>query len=108
MNDPTPTLAGFMRESQAAPFLRMGPPAPLEGWVYRDFTPMPQAMWLELMALLGEDQVRIVACNVRQQPPAAMCRAQIWIGPQARVRWRAYLDECELVAGGGNKVAAHA
>ena len=82
-----------MRESDADPFLRAGPPAPKPGWVYRDFRPMPQALWLTLLDLLGSENVVQVAANSRQLPPAAFCRAPLWISPVAQAAWRSYLAE---------------
>lgn len=91
MTTTTKTLADFMRQSDTDPFLLAGPQPPKVGWVYRDFSLMPQVMWIELLDLLGGDQIEIVAANSRQLPPAVMCRAQIWIGPAAQAAWCEYL-----------------
>jgi hypothetical protein len=87
------TLVDVLRESETDPFLLQGPPAPNAGWVYRDFRPMPQNFWLELLEFIGLDNIQVVACNPRQLPPAEMCRAQIWISPEAQTKWVAYLQE---------------
>jgi hypothetical protein len=90
-NPDPPTLADALRASENAPLLQIGPPAPDAGWIYRDFYPMPQAHWITLIDMLGMENIRVVAANARQLPPAPMCRAQIWISPAAQEAWAAYL-----------------
>lgn len=85
------TLAEELRISQSNPLLLLGPPAPDPGWVYRDFRKMPQAMWLELLTILGEGNYHIIAANTLQLPPAPFCRAQLWISPEAQYNWAHYL-----------------
>ena len=85
------TLADYMRESQTDRFLLHGPPAPRRGWVYRDFRPMPQKLWLTLLGLLGDENMLVVAANPKHLPPAERCRAQMWISPAAQEAWKSYL-----------------
>lgn len=89
------TLADYLRISTTNPFLMIGPPPPESrpGWVYRDFPKMPLAIWLELISLLGEDQLAICSANSRQLPPAEMCRAAVWVSPLAQERWETYLTQ---------------
>lgn len=87
------TLAEHLKLSQSNIFLLMGPEAPTPGWVYRDFRAMPQAMWLELLELLGENNIRFVSFNSEQQPPAPMCRASMWISPAAQISWERYIRQ---------------
>jgi hypothetical protein len=86
------TLKDVLQKSATDPFLKMGPPAPMAGWIYRDFPLMPQAVWFELLDLLGDGNVKVVAAQSGQLPPAPMCRAQIWISPEAQARWDAYVQ----------------
>lgn len=87
------TLSAHLRESETNPLLLAGPPSDKAGWVYRDFHPMPTALWFELLDLLGDENIEIAAANSRQLPPAPMCRAQMWISPVAQEKWAAYLKE---------------
>lgn len=84
-------LRDYMRESDTDPFLLFGPPAPNSGWVYRDFRPMPRAYWEQFLALIGSDEIQTAIVNSKQQPPAELCRAQIWISPAGQLAWRNYL-----------------
>lgn len=70
--------------------LLFGPPAPA-GWVYRDFRPMPQIVWLRLLDLLGEENIQVVAASSRFLPPAPLCRAQLFINENAQAVWRDFL-----------------
>lgn len=90
---PHKTLRDYMRESTTDPYLKMGPRAPQPGWVYRDFHPMPNAMWDQLMQILGEreGQVSIVGCNVKHNGSGGLCRAQIFISEQAQMSWNNYM-----------------
>lgn len=88
---PETALAGYMRQSEMEPFLLAGPPAPKRGWIYRDFRPMPRDLWIALLDLLGDGNVAFVAASASQLPPNAMCRAQIWISPEAQRAWKSYL-----------------
>ena len=84
------TLTDYMRDSQTDPFLVLGK-AKTPGWQYRDFYPMPRRLWLELIELLGSRNVRLVAWNIEQLPPAEPCRAQIEISSAGQQAWNAYL-----------------
>ena len=84
-------LAWHLRQSESHPFLLLGPPAPKRWWVYRDFFAMPREMWLDLLGLLGEGDIELVAANDLTLPPAPLCRAQMWISPAAQKRWSDYL-----------------
>lgn len=90
-SEPPTTLADRLRQSESDPFLLAGPAAPHVGWVYRDFRLMPQSMWLQLLDLIGDENIKVVAVNSRQIPPAPMCRAQLWISPAGQARWTQYL-----------------
>ena len=57
------SLSDYMRESDIDPHLLFGPPAPKEGWIYRDFYPMPKSMWIELLDLIGDKEIMIVTAN---------------------------------------------
>ncbi len=92
----TKMLADRMRQSETDPFLTLGPTAP-SGWVYRDFHPMPRGQWLTLLDLLGDANVQVISANSRQLPPAAMCRAQIWISPEGQLAWARYLGGVQNV-----------
>jgi len=87
------TLVDHLKLSQTNPFLLMGPDAPDKGWIYRDFRAMPQAMWLELLDILGEGNFTIVSTLAQHQPPSPMCRAALWISPDAQFNWARYLKE---------------
>lgn len=96
------TLAEIMRHSETDAYLNLGPPAPDPGWIYRDFYPMPQHQWTDLLAIIGPGNAKLVAANTKQLPPAEMCRAQLWISPAGQARWSAYLKAGEpyhLVSG---------
>lgn len=81
-------LADFLRESDTDPFLLAGPPAPREGWIYRDFRPMPRALWRQLLTMLGNANYVPVVEMTHVVSPTARCRAQLWISPAGQGVWR--------------------
>ena len=89
----TKTLQDYMKASDTNPFLLMGPPTHDPSWVYRDFDPMPQSLWLQLLDVIGDENIRLVGANSKQLPPAAMCRAQIEISPNGQAAWKAFLNQ---------------
>lgn len=52
---------------------------------------MPREQWIALLDMLGDENIEVVSANPRQLPPNEMCRAQIWISPQAQQTWDSYL-----------------
>lgn len=90
----TTTLAEELKHSDTNEFLKIGPDCPGKpDWVYKDFRLMPQDMWLELINMLGDENIQICAANSRNLPPAKMCRAQIWISPQGQEIWDNYIKD---------------
>ena len=88
---PYRSLAERMKESETDSYLLMGPTPPYPGYVYRDFRAMPRDMWLNLIDIIGDENIKVCAADQRQLPPAEMCRAQIFISPKGQENWSNYL-----------------
>jgi hypothetical protein len=88
------TVALAFQMSERDPFLcRTNATPPKKGWLYRDFRPMSNKDWRELLDFLGADNIIPVSADVKHIPLRERRRAQLWISPEAYKKVREELGK---------------